>query len=45
MNEMYQLPQVREAMAMDEFREYFSDFEWPWYMPVSVDCRSEQARK
>ena len=27
---------VREAMNRDEFRTYFAEFEWPWYMP-SVD--------
>jgi len=27
---------IREAMALDSYAEYFSDFEWPWYMP-SVD--------
>jgi trans-aconitate methyltransferase len=25
---------VREVMTLDRFREYFSDFEWPWYMPT-----------
>lgn len=25
---------VREAMAQDEYRPFFSDFEWPWYMPT-----------
>ncbi len=24
---------VREAMALDRYRFYFLDFEWPWYMP------------
>jgi trans-aconitate 2-methyltransferase len=24
---------VREAMVLDQFIVYFSDFEWPWYMP------------
>ncbi|OGW39104.1 MAG: methyltransferase type 11 [Nitrospirae bacterium GWC2_56_14] len=24
---------VREAMALDRYKLYFSDFEWPWYMP------------
>ena len=24
---------IRKAIAMDEFTKYFSDFEWPWYMP------------
>ncbi|MDD2335218.1 MAG: methyltransferase domain-containing protein [Geobacteraceae bacterium] len=24
---------VREAMALDRYSFYFSDFEWPWYMP------------
>jgi len=27
---------VREAMALAEFRAYFTGFAWPWYMP-SVD--------
>ena len=21
-------------MTMDEFRKYFTDFKWPWYMPT-----------
>lgn len=25
---------VREAMAIDRYSLYFSDFEWPWYMPT-----------
>jgi trans-aconitate 2-methyltransferase len=24
---------IRHAMAMEEFAGYFSDFDWPWYMP------------
>jgi len=24
---------VREAMAKDEFQSFFSEFDWPWYMP------------
>jgi trans-aconitate 2-methyltransferase len=24
---------VREAMAQDEFQSFFSEFDWPWYMP------------
>lgn len=24
---------VREAIALDQFLPYFSDFQWPWYMP------------
>ncbi len=25
---------VREAMALDEFRSFFTEFDWPWYMPT-----------
>jgi len=25
---------VKEAMARDEFRSFFTGFEWPWYMPT-----------
>lgn len=25
---------VREAMVQDQFIAYFSDFDWPWYMPT-----------
>ena len=25
---------VREAMSQDPFREFFTEFEWPWYMPA-----------
>ncbi|MHC4743117.1 MAG: methyltransferase domain-containing protein [Planctomycetota bacterium] len=25
---------LREAMALEQFAEYFTDFEWPWYMPA-----------
>ena len=28
---------VREAMALDLFRKFFSRFEWPWYMPTVGD--------
>lgn len=24
---------VREVMLLDEFRSFFTEFEWPWYMP------------
>ena len=24
---------VRQAMLLDEFSQYFADFQWPWYMP------------
>ncbi|MDD5597642.1 MAG: methyltransferase domain-containing protein [Victivallaceae bacterium] len=24
---------VRTAIMLDEYKEYFRDFEWPWYMP------------
>ena len=24
---------IREAMALESYFRYFSDFEWPWYMP------------
>ncbi len=24
---------IREAMALDQFAAYFTEFEWPWYMP------------
>jgi trans-aconitate methyltransferase len=27
---------IRDAMALDEFRSFFAEFDWPWYMP-SVD--------
>ena len=27
---------VRQAMSLDQFKSYFSGFDWPWYMP-SVD--------
>jgi len=25
---------IRTAIKMDEYKEYFIDFEWPWYMPT-----------
>jgi trans-aconitate 2-methyltransferase len=28
---------VREAMVHDNFKEYFSSFEWPWYMPTVAE--------
>lgn len=28
---------VREAMAKERFRQYFHDFEWPWYMPAVTE--------
>jgi trans-aconitate 2-methyltransferase len=30
---------VREAMALEEFRSFFSAFEWPWYMPPVDEYR------
>ncbi len=24
---------IKEAIETDEFKNYFKDFEWPWYMP------------
>jgi len=24
-------------MALDRYQPYFSDFEWPWYMPSTDD--------
>lgn len=27
---------MRDAIALDEFRPFFAEFDWPWYMP-SVD--------
>lgn len=24
---------IREIMQKEEYRQYFTDFEWPWYMP------------
>ena len=24
---------IEEVMALEKYRAYFSDFEWPWYMP------------
>ena len=37
---------VREAMEMEDYKEYFCDFSWPWYMPPVQTCRRlvEQAR-
>ena len=31
---------VREAMGQEEFRTFFADFEWPWYMPPIDEYRS-----
>jgi trans-aconitate 2-methyltransferase len=28
---------VREAMVHDNFKKYFSSFEWPWYMPTVAE--------
>lgn len=25
---------IREAMAKEEYRPFFAEFEWPWYMPL-----------
>ena len=25
---------IREAITMDEYKKYFVNFEWPWYMPT-----------
>lgn len=25
---------IRNAIALDEYKEYFKDFGWPWYMPT-----------
>ena len=33
-----------DLMASDEYREAFTDFEWPWYMP-SVDAYRELVRR
>ena len=35
---------VREAIAMDQFYQYFQDFEWPWYMPTFTDYESTVAQ-
>jgi trans-aconitate 2-methyltransferase len=35
---------VREAMSLDSFSEYFTGFEWPWYMP-SVEEYSQLAQQ
>lgn len=34
---------MRDAMALDNFRSFFADFDWPWYMP-SVDAYDALAR-
>lgn len=31
---------VREAMALDQFKPYFYDFNWPWYMPTIEEYES-----
>lgn len=28
---------VREIMSEDKYQRYFTDFEWPWYMPSKSD--------
>ncbi len=30
---------IREAIALDDYQTYFSDFEWPWYMPEVDEYR------
>lgn len=25
---------IRNAISLDEYKKYFNDFEWPWYMPT-----------
>lgn len=31
---------VRETMAQDQFAAYFSNFDWPWYMPTLDEYQS-----
>lgn len=31
---------IREAMARDEYQNFFSGFEWPWYMPTVDEYRA-----
>ena len=31
---------IREAMAQLEFRSFFAEFEWPWYMPPIDDYQT-----
>lgn len=31
---------IKEAMALDEYKQYFIDFEWPWYMPTLDDYKN-----
>ena len=31
---------IKEAMARDEFRSFFAEFEWPWYMPPLNEYRA-----
>lgn len=31
---------IRKAMVLEEYKEYFSDFVWPWYMPGIDEYRS-----
>jgi len=31
---------VREVMPLPEYAEFFTQFEWPWYMPAVADYRT-----
>lgn len=28
---------IREIMQIEKYKQYFKDFEWPWYMPMKED--------